>query len=129
MRLASFSPVALAFLLRAAGWSTAAPIPERLQEHHGALLRGQIYIAGGFDTTSVPTRVAYRFDPARDRWTRIADLPAARHHMPLVVLDDTLYAIGGLEGMRFVAQTNLWIYRPERDTWEPRAPLPVARGG
>lgn len=119
----------LAYLLSLlAAWTTAPAIPERLQEHHGALLGGSIYIAGGFDTTALPTKVAYRFDVARGAWQRIADLPEARHHMPLVVLNDTLYAIGGLEGMRFVAKTNLWIYRPDRNVWEERAPLPVPRG-
>lgn len=112
----------------AASWSTAAPLPERLQEHHGALLGGRVYVAGGFDTTGTPTKVAYRYDPARDAWERIADLPEARHHMPLVVVHDTLYAVGGLSGMRFVAESNLWVYRPETNAWETRAPLPAPRG-
>ena len=58
-----------------------------LQEHHGALLGGKIYIAGGIDTTSQTTRVAYRYDPARDSWERIADLPEPRHDMPRVMPD------------------------------------------
>jgi N-acetylneuraminic acid mutarotase len=109
-------------------WSVAAPIPVRLQEHTGALLGGQIYIAGGFDSSDAPTRVAYRYDPAHDTWARIADLPADRHHMPLVVVGDTLYAAGGLEGQQFIPQTTLWIYRADRNTWETRAPLPAPRG-
>lgn len=109
-------------------WSTAAPIPERLQEHHGAVLQGQIYIAGGFDSTDSPTAVAYRYDPRSNAWSRIANLPEDRHHMPLVVVNDTLYAIGGLEGQKFVPKTNLWIYRPERNVWEDRAALPAPRG-
>src|SRR5579862_2903447 len=95
-------------------WTTAASVPERIQEEHGALYDGRIYIAGGFDSTDSPTKRAYRYDPRRDAWERIADLPAERHHMPLVVLNDTLYAIGGLEGnARFDAVTTVWIYRPD----------------
>lgn len=110
-------------------WSTAAPVPVRIQEQQGALLDGKIYIAGGFDSTDSPTAVAFRYDPRRDVWARIADLPEPRHHMPLAVIHDTLYAVGGLEGaQRFVGTTNLWIYRPDRNVWESRASLPAPRG-
>ena len=123
--------VSLAFFaaatLHIGSWSTASPIPERLQEHHGAALRGLIYIAGGFDSTDTPTTVAYRYDPGRDMWARIADLPEDRHHMPLVVLNDTLYGVGGLEGQQFIAKSNLWVYRPDRNIWEDRASLPAPR--
>lgn len=112
----------------AATWSTAAPIPERIQEHHGALYRGRIYIAGGIDSTGQTTKVTYRYDPGANRWTRLADLPAPRHHMPLVVLNDTLYAIGGFDDLRFTPRADVWIYREDRNVWEPRASLPVPRG-
>src|ERR1700691_766181 len=109
-------------------WTVSAPIPVRVQEHSGALFVGRIYIAGGFDSADAPTAVAYRYDPARDAWARIADLPQDRHHMPLVVVGDTLYAVGGLEGQQLIPQTTLWMYRADRSTWELRAPLPAPRG-
>src|SRR5207244_7156869 len=82
-------------------WTTVAPIPQRIQEHHGVLYQGRIYIAGGIDSANQTTSVAYRYDPARNAWERIADLPAPRHHMPLAVANDTLYAIGGFDDVRF----------------------------
>src|SRR4051812_401927 len=93
------------------GWSTAAPIPERIQEHHGVLYRGRIYIAGGIDSTGQTTKVVCRLDPRANKWTKLADLPQPRHHMPLVVLNDTLYAIGGFDELRFIPKADLWIYR------------------
>ena len=105
------------------------PSPSRSRRNTARSSRVVIYIAGGFDSTDSPTKVAYRYDPARDHWERIADLPEPRHHMPLAVVNDTLYAVGGLEGgQRFVGTTNLWIYRPGRNAWESRAPLPAPRG-
>ena len=92
-------------------WSTAAPIPEPIQETHAAVLHGKIYIAGGIDRADRATAVGYRYDPAANRWERIADLPAPRHHMPLAVAGDTLYAVGGLAETSFVPESNLWIYR------------------
>jgi N-acetylneuraminic acid mutarotase len=108
-------------------WSTAHPLPEPLQEMHGAVLDGQVYIAGGFDRSGQPTARAYRYHTASDTWERIADLPAPRHHMPLVVAYDTLYAVGGLSDTDFRAEATLWAYRVDRNAWEVRAPLPTPR--
>src|SRR5207245_7186560 len=74
------------------------------------------------------TAAACRYDPAANRWERTADLPAPRHHMPLAVAGDTLYAVGGLAETSFVPESNLWIYREDRNRWESRAPLPEPRG-
>jgi len=109
-------------------WSTAHPLPEPLQEFSAAVLDGKIYIAGGIDQGNKPTTHAYRYDPTTDTWERIGDLPAARHHMPLAVAHDTLYAVGGLAGNPFQGQSTLWAYRPDLNIWLERARLPVARG-
>ena len=34
--------------------------------------------------------------------------------MPLVVLNDTLYAIGGFDDLRFTPRADVWIYREDR---------------
>src|SRR5207248_580463 len=82
----------------------------------------------GFDRSGKPIAKAFRFDPAANRWERIGDLPAPRHHMPLAVAGDTLYAVGGLAEATFVPENTLWIYREDQNRWEPRAPLPSPRG-
>src|SRR5437868_3483927 len=106
-------------------WTTAAPIPQRIQEHHGVLYRGEIYIAGGIDSSNQTTKVVYKYEARRNAWTRLADLPGPRHHMPLAVAGDSLYAIGGFDDVRFTPDATLWVYRPDKNTWEDRAPLPA----
>jgi N-acetylneuraminic acid mutarotase len=100
-------------------WDETAPLPEPLQELQAAILKGEIYVAGGFDAASAPSRAAYRYDPAADAWERIADLPAARHHMPL--------------GGRLVRpDRNLNVVEAfdlAADRWTPRARMPSQRGG
>ncbi len=110
------------------GWTELAALPEPLQEMHAAFYRGQVYLAGGINSSRAVTAVAYRYDPMTDGWTRIADLPAPRHHMPLAVVADTLYAIGGFGPGGFGAVNTLWAYLPDSDRWDVRAPLPAARG-
>lgn len=111
-------------------WTTANPLPERLQEMHGVVLDGLVYIAGGIAAGNVDSDRAYRYDPESDVWERIADLPAPRHHMPLAVANDTLYAIGGLVTgpQSFDPNANLWLYDVANDGWESRASMPEARG-
>ena len=111
-------------------WTLASPIPQAVQEVHAAVLKGQIYIAGGIDENNQTTAVAFRYNLSNDTWQQIADLPAARHHMPLAVVNDTLYAIGGLTttGSGFVAENNLWIYDETTDGWQTRTVLARPRG-
>src|SRR6266571_8761983 len=109
-------------------WSAAAALPEPVQELSAAVLHGRIYVAGGFDRTGAPTAAAFRYDPVANQWERVADLPAARHHMPLAAVGDTLYAVGGLAEATFVPENTLWIYRDDQNRWESRAPLPAPRG-
>src|SRR5207244_3006671 len=46
----------------------------------------------------------------------------------LAVVGDTLYAVGGLAERTFVPVNTLWLYREDRNGWEPRAALPAPRG-
>src|SRR5437867_3134692 len=77
------------------GWAPAAKLPEPIQEMQAAVLKGRIYVVGGINAKNEATQLVYRYDPGLNRWERLADLPDYRHHMPVVVLNDSLYAIGG----------------------------------
>ena len=111
-----------------ARWSPGPPLPEPVQELHAAVLGGRIYVAGGITRRDFGSTRVYRLDPAASRWERVADLPAARHHMPLAVANDSLYAIGGLGPDGFSPVTTLWLYDEQADRWRVRAPLPEPRG-
>lgn len=109
-------------------WQSAAPLPEPIQEFHAAVLDGRIYVAGGiFQGDAISPRM-YRYDPEADAWDRVADLFEPRHHMPLVVAADSLYAVGGLGLFGFTPEDNLWVYLVEEDRWEVRAGMSIARG-
>jgi N-acetylneuraminic acid mutarotase len=99
-----------------------------VQELHAAVLRGRIYVAGGITPRDRGSIRVYRLDSAASGWERVADLPAPRHHMPLAVANDTLYAIGGLGPGGFSPVATLWLYDERADGWHVRAPLPEPRG-
>src|SRR6476659_42024 len=115
------------------GWSRGPGLPEPIQENHAAVLHGRIYTAGGFHFGSVVSAAVFRLDSPAGRWERVATLPAPRHHMPLAVAGDSLYAnrraragrpsgcmtsgtIGGWSGRRF----------PRREVRAPSASSMVA---
>jgi len=108
------------------GWSSGPSLPEPIQEMHGAVLHGSIYIAGGFHHGPQASSATYRLDPGATEWRRVGDLPAQRHHMPLAVVGDSLYAVGGLSTSGPVG--TLWLYDEGRDRWVEREGLPEPRG-
>jgi N-acetylneuraminic acid mutarotase len=109
-------------------WDQVARLPERVQELHGAVLGGRIYVAGGIASGDVTSARAYRYDPVANQWERIADLPSPRHHMPVVVARDSLYAIGGFGPQGFDAQNNFWLYLEDSNEWTARTSAPTTRG-
>jgi len=60
-------------------------------------------------------------------WLAKAPLSSPRSSAGLAVLDDELYAIGGLNGC--TSFSDVEVYDPGRDVWVKHAPLPTARGG
>lgn len=110
------------------GWASGPALPDPVQELHGASLRGRIYVAGGIRSGNVVSSSVFRLDSAATAWTRVADLPASRHHMPLAATADSLYAIGGFDPTGMVPVASFWVYDETADRWLDRAPLPEPRG-
>jgi N-acetylneuraminic acid mutarotase len=130
MRLLSLAVLACtaATFSNAGSWSTAAKLPEPLQEISAATLKGRIYVVGGINTKNEATKLVYRYDPTTDQWERLRDLADYRHHMPLVVLDDTLYAIGGYSPPNFTPTSSVFAYDESHDVWIGHERLPEPRG-
>ena len=81
------------FRERTAGtWREHAPMPAPAQSELAAtVLDGRIHVLGGFGDL----RGFKRYDPARDAWERLADLPAGRHHLAAFAFDGAVYYSGG----------------------------------
>lgn len=97
-------------------WSMGMVMPTKRTELAVAELGGKVYVAGGFGGTS--TFEAY--DPAADRWERLADLPEPREHPSLGALEGRIYMTGG-------TSADTFVYDPAMNRWSPRAPLLYAR--
>jgi N-acetylneuraminic acid mutarotase len=101
-----------------------------------AAVEGIIYAIGGCEVEpgvdrDISTVEAY--DPAKDTWTRKADMPTARALSAIAVVDGIIYVIGGafddnyLDGVNVDILSTVEAYDPATDTWTRKADMPTAR--
>jgi N-acetylneuraminic acid mutarotase len=111
----------------AAGWQTAAPLPEP-RNHLGAVtVGGRIYAIGGqkgHDGGRSNTRFLHVYDPVTNAWTRLADLPTGRSHFEpgTLTMDGKILLVGGSDDNTDFA--DVLEYDPESNQWRTRCTLP-----
>lgn len=115
-------------------WSEAAPAPTARSSATGAVIDGQLYVAGGRrrrksgGITNLGT--LERYDPEADAWTALAPMPQPSGGLAGAALGGTLYAFGGeyfSDGGGVYEHT--WAYEPEADAWTELPPMPTPRHG
>jgi len=94
----------LGFALFAAGATTGVFAPKR------------IYVIGG--ATTVGTNQIY--DPETDTWTYGADLPTPRYMLAVAVVNDRIYALGGVTG----PSTSMGPYYAVNEQYTPIGYIP-----
>jgi subtilisin family serine protease len=105
------------------GWTELAPIPTAREKPNGAIIDGEFYVVGGWDTdgdTTIPSLEIY--DIATDTWREGAPIPTAWAASGSAVLDGKLYLVGGCRAS--CGSTDVWVYDPAADTWTRAAPYP-----
>jgi len=83
-------------------WEPIRPLPMALAGLTAAPLNGKVIVAGGeaFGPNGNwklgrAFNHVWSYDPAKDIWEKIADMPQARHGHGAVSVNDTMYIIGG----------------------------------
>ncbi|VFR22933.1 ring canal kelch-like protein [plant metagenome] len=108
-------------------WTTAAAASLARQELYPTVLNSRIYVAGGLLNPNTGYSAHFEsYDPAADRWTRLATLPAARHHIALATAGGLIYGVGGFSGgfPNWRAEASTYVYEPDADRWTDGVPLP-----
>src|SRR5262249_15945652 len=97
------------------------PYPAAVASAAVAALNGLIYSFGG--TTTSDTDLAYRYDPATDTWTALANLPAARTGAGAVSDGTYIYILGGSAGGNHYNT----VYRddPVGNSYTTMTPMPL----
>ncbi|CAH1797077.1 unnamed protein product [Owenia fusiformis] len=122
------------YTLRDNFWEEGAKLPKSVHHHALARIDHFIYVIGGsaFDhkepTALVnPIKDVQRYDVDTESWRKMSPLTHARMYVEAVVLDDTIYAIGGQDDDGGVL-CNMERYNETADSWEV-IPLPSCHIG
>lgn len=109
--------------------SAAAPLPR--YEAAGAAANGRLYVFGGYVNASIQaTARADAFDPARNAWTRLRDMPEVVTHAAQAVDGNYIYLAGGFVGDHpGLGSNSAWRYDTRNDSWTRMPSLPGPRGG
>lgn len=99
-----------------------APYPEPVSWPSCGGIDGKVYCTGGLgldDTGNGPqsTSHSYVYDPAKNAWSRVADLPLDLWASSYAVADGTLAVTGGIALDSTVRTNEAFGYNPRTDVW------------
>jgi N-acetylneuraminic acid mutarotase len=105
-------------------WAHGTPLPEPRTEVAAVAVSGEIVVAGGFTFDGLNSVRADAYDPARDSWRRLPDLPISLDHAAAAARRGSAYVIGGYLADR---SPSTFVFRLESEGWRALPPLPEGR--
>ena len=104
-------------------WTTAAPLPASTAGGSAAVVKGILYIFGGYSGTTSGTAVnaVWAYNPATNTWAPKSAMPTARGSTTAVVSGTKVYVIGG-NGSTTRLNT-VEAYDTAANSWTTEAPL------
>jgi len=108
-------------------WSTAAPLPTPTAGGSAAVVKGILYIFGGYSgsTSGTAVNAVWAYNPTTNTWAGKAAMPTARGSTTAVVSGTKVYVIGG-NGSTLRLHT-VEAYDTVADSWTTEAPLLVGK--
>lgn len=93
-----------------------------------AALSGRLYVTGGSDGERPVSRAA-AYDPTRNEWTSLPDMPRTLWQHCSAAAGGKVYVAGGREGRDSGPTAGVWAFDPASGGWSSAAPLPAASAG
>ena len=122
----------------AGGFSLAKPVPVPRTESGGTVLNGRFYLVGGLGARGQTLTSFMEFDPSKDAWRRLPDLPQPINHPGVVAAGDKIYVVGGFKplGIRphgvmladWRPLDTLYVFDVRENRWSKGPPMPEPRG-
>lgn len=126
---AAASAVALAFGAQAETWREAAPMESARTLVRSAVVKSEIYVAGG-STISGQSDVFEVYDPVADHWHALQSMPDGREQFGMAASGPLIYVAGGLSSWTKGKPTSsVYSFDSASGVWARRADLPEARAG
>jgi N-acetylneuraminic acid mutarotase len=106
-------------------WSVVAPLPIAMNHVGMSSYDGKLYAVGGTHDNGYSNKL-FIYDPKADKWSEGKSMPAARTALTVNFIGDKLYAVGGVDDVHNVANSNL-VYDTKNNSWTEKAPMHKAR--
>ena len=114
-------------------WHSAAPSQIARNSAAAAVIDGQIYQVAGriYAQQHRSQTLLERYDPASDRWQRLAPIPRGAAGLAAVSLGGQLFVFGGehLEQRPWQSYDQVWRYDPRSDNWSLAGRMTSTRHG
>lgn len=105
-------------------WTAATALPEGRARHATTIYRGDLVVAGGLIGPGEFTKSVIRLPAEESGWQEMADLPYQLAGLSLVVVGDTLWAVGGDGPFYSRPERALFAYDADADAWHARPLIP-----
>jgi N-acetylneuraminic acid mutarotase len=110
-------------------FTTLPNLPRRLNHVGIAAHDGAVYVIGGLgdqlEYLSEASQALWRYDIAAEKWTELPSMPTPRGALGAAFVGDTLYAVGGRNGVDSFPTVE--AYDIDKGRWSERAPMPEKR--
>ena len=107
-------------------WATSTTGPSTRYRNTGTQDGTYVYVMGGGTSTGTYLNDLWRWTPATQTWTQLANMPTAKQNAQAAYWNGKIYLPGGFVGSHL---TENAIYDIATNTWSTGAPLPAARSG
>ena len=111
-------------------WSTLAPPNQKHVYPAIAAVRGEIFVAGGIDgdfPNPIFTAAVEAYNPATNRWRRVASMPTIRYFASARNIAGRMYVVGGRCCNGGAYLDTVERYDPVSDSWDSLSPMPTPR--
>ncbi|HGY11615.1 MAG TPA: hypothetical protein ENK36_04560, partial [Desulfobacterales bacterium] len=102
-------------------WKEMASLPDGYYLGDAVTLNNEIYfVAGRTAKSKVP--FLYKFNPHKNEWIKLANVPQATFNIALAAVNGKIYAIGG-----DLFKNTTREYNPDTNSWRILEPMPTGR--
>jgi Kelch motif len=115
--------------MRTGRWSRGSDMPTARHHAGAAAVGGKLYVVGGRRGGKLSLAAVERYDPATDRWQRMAPLPLRVGGVAAVGAAGRVIAAGGGDDEEDWLTPATWALAPSRNRWQRLADLQVPRHG
>ena len=104
-------------------WSLGPALPHSVNSGCAIVANENLYHIGGW-LNNQNFKFVHMLDPNSNSWTRLADMPTARHGLKLVWFDNRIWAVGGYGGLYL---NTVESFDPLSNSWRTEASMTTKR--